>query len=68
MAAHGERDKPLINTEMGIHIKAWVDILLQRNKSMIISPLPSILCLQHHNQIGYPADENRLVQGWIGIA
>ncbi|MBI1878089.1 MAG: hypothetical protein HYR94_07670 [Chloroflexi bacterium] len=61
MAAHGERNKPLINTEYGILYK---DITPQQVNAYLTASFDYLFNVTDNN-IGYPADENRLVQGWI---
>jgi uncharacterized repeat protein (TIGR01451 family) len=66
MAAHGERNKPLLNTEYGI--------LYSERNGFVITPAQvnayltaslDYLLTATDAQIGYPLDENRLVQGWF---
>jgi uncharacterized repeat protein (TIGR01451 family) len=66
MAAHGERDKPLINTEMGILYKSLggYSITTQQVNDYLTASFDFMLTATD-SQIGYPADENRLIQGWI---
>jgi uncharacterized repeat protein (TIGR01451 family) len=66
MAAHGERNKPLINTEYGIlyqYIGSYYITNAQVNSYMIASF--DYLFNATDATTGYPADENRLVQSWV---
>lgn len=60
MAAHGEQNKPLINTEYGI--------LMNLNNNQIINFLENsfdYMFAATDPDTGYPADEYRLLQGWV---
>lgn len=60
MAAHGERNKPLINTEYGI--------LMDLDNTSVINFLNATFDYMFsatNASIGYPVDENRLLQGWV---
>jgi hypothetical protein len=66
MAAHGERNKPLINTEYGILYKnisgnqitpAQVSAFLEASFDYFFTATDP--------KTGYPADDNRLVQSWV---
>jgi hypothetical protein len=66
MADHGERTKPLINTEYGILYKSVGRYTIgasQVNAYMVASL--NYLLTATSTQIGYPLDENRLVQSWF---
>jgi uncharacterized repeat protein (TIGR01451 family) len=66
MAAHGERNKPLINTEYGILYKSLggEQITAPQVSDYLTASLDYLLTTTDEN-IGYPADGNRLVQGWV---
>jgi uncharacterized repeat protein (TIGR01451 family) len=61
MAAHGERNKPLINTEYGILYTGISDTDVN---NYLIGSFDYLLTAANA-ATGYPADENRLVQGWV---
>lgn len=61
MAAHGERNKPLFNTEYGI---LFQQIKEAHVNQYLIDSLDYMLT-KTDSTTGYPADENRLVQGWV---
>jgi len=63
MAAHGERNKPLLNSEYGI-LFDQTDISLTKVQAFLTATFDYMLTATDE-QIGYPADENRLVQGWM---
>lgn len=66
MAAHGERNKPLINTEYGILYKSLGgEQITPQQVSDYLTASFDYLFTATHPDIGYPADENRLVQGWF---
>lgn len=66
MAAHGERNKPLINTEYGVLYKTLGtgQITPAQVSSYLTASFDYMLNTKNANT-GYPADENRLVQGWV---
>jgi hypothetical protein len=66
MAAHGERNKPLINTEYGILYKSLsgYEISAAQVNDYLTSTLDYMLTATD-DDIGFPADENRLVQSWF---
>lgn len=66
MAEHGERNKPLINTEYGVLYRSLngVSITTQQVQNYLTGSFDYLLS-QKDNVIGYPADENRLVQHWV---
>ncbi|MCB0155798.1 MAG: DUF11 domain-containing protein, partial [Anaerolineae bacterium] len=65
MAERGERDKPLINTEYGILYKSDFFGISQQDVNNYMTDSFDYLLSTTDSSIGYPADENRLVQGWI---
>jgi uncharacterized repeat protein (TIGR01451 family) len=66
MAAHGERTKPLINTEYGILYKSLGGYQITTSQvSDYLEASFDYLFTTAHPDLGYPADENRLVQGWF---
>jgi hypothetical protein len=64
MAEHGEQDKPLLISEYGILFPEWTGISTDDIKAFMVSSFDYLFTAQDED-IGYPADENRLVQGWI---
>jgi hypothetical protein len=66
MAAHGERDKPLINTECGILYRSLGgQQITSAQVSDYMNQLFDYALAATDGEIGYPADENRLLQGWF---
>jgi hypothetical protein len=66
MAAHGERDKPLINTECGILYRSLGgQQITSAQVNNYMNQLFDYALAATDDQIGYPADENRLLQGWF---
>ncbi len=60
MAAHGERNKPLINTEYGI--------LMDLDNTSVINFMRNTfdyMFAATNSTTGFPHDENRLLQGWL---
>lgn len=66
MAAHGERNKPLINTEYGVLYKqlGGGQITPQQVSDYLTASF-DYMFTKTDTATGYPADENRLVQGWV---
>jgi len=70
MAAHGERDKPLIITEFGMLMPddgSWCwqgNCITQETSRDYLRDSFTYLLTATHPTIGYPADGNRLVQAW----
>jgi hypothetical protein len=66
MAAHGERNKPLINTEYGILYKSLsgYNITDQQVNDFLTGSLYYLLTATDE-ETGFPADNNRLVQSWF---
>lgn len=66
MAAHGERNKPLINTEYGVLYKQLGSgqITPQEVSAYLTTSFDYMLNTKD-GSVGYPADENRLVQSWV---
>ncbi|MDX1523151.1 MAG: glycosyl hydrolase, partial [Anaerolineae bacterium] len=62
MADHGERNKPLINTEFGILYKS--NKISNTNVKDFMNGSFDFLFNATDSDIGYPSDENRLVQRW----
>jgi hypothetical protein len=64
MAAHGERNKPLLITEYGVLYTQDYGISSTQVKDYLTGSF-DYLFTASDVAIGYPADENRLVQGWV---
>jgi hypothetical protein len=64
MAAHGERNKPLLITEYGVLYTQDYGISSAQVKNYLTSSFDYLLTASDATT-GYPADENRLVQGWV---
>lgn len=64
MAAQGERDKPLYITEYGILMPAEYGFDPFRTIQFMIGSFDLFERLRDPN-LGYPADDNRLVQRWV---
>lgn len=66
MAAHGERNKPLINTEYGILYKSLGGYVItdQQVDDFLTGSLYYLLTATDE-ETGFPADKNRLVQSWF---
>jgi uncharacterized repeat protein (TIGR01451 family) len=61
MAAHGERNKPLINSEYGILLE---DVTNNQIRAFLRNSFDYMFSATDPDT-GYPYDENRLVQGWV---
>jgi uncharacterized repeat protein (TIGR01451 family) len=61
MADHGERNKPLLNTEYGI----LNDIGGSAQVNQFLTSTFDYMFNATDDATGYPADKNRLVQGWL---
>jgi hypothetical protein len=64
MAAHGERNKPLLMAEYGVLYTQDYGISPVEVKNYLTNSFDYLLAA-NDAAIGYPADENRLVQGWF---
>ena len=66
LAAKGERNKPLINTEFGVLYDGFngESITPQEVNAYMDAAFDYLFTAADPNT-GYPADENRLVQGWV---
>ncbi|MDX1520730.1 MAG: DUF11 domain-containing protein [Anaerolineae bacterium] len=63
MADHGERNKPLINSEYGILYGS--DFISSSQVNAFMNASFNFMLNTTDAQTGFPADENRLVQGWV---
>lgn len=63
MKDHGQRDKPLIVTEYGILFPDYLDYLLPRVRTFMLATFDYFVTATDPS-IGYPADCDKLVQGW----
>jgi hypothetical protein len=64
MRDRGERDKPLIISEFGVLMPAEYSFPAERVNAFMNATFDYLLTATDE-QIGYPADENRLVQRWL---
>jgi len=64
MRDRGERDKPLIISEYGVLMPAEYSFPPERVNAFMNASFDYLLTARDE-QIGYPADENRLVQRWL---
>jgi hypothetical protein len=63
MAERGQRDKPLIVSEYGILMPAEYGFDPERVRKFLYGSYEFML-IAADDQVGYPADDNRLVQRW----
>ncbi|MEZ4770209.1 MAG: CARDB domain-containing protein [Caldilineales bacterium] len=64
MNSHGQRDKPLINTEYGILMTEDIGFDYPRVRTFMLNSFDRFLNLTDPS-VGYPADGNRLLQEWF---
>jgi hypothetical protein len=64
MKEKGERDKPLIVSEYGVLMPEMYDFDYARVKAFMYASF-DYLTTATNDSLGYPADENRLVQRWV---
>ena len=64
MRDRGERDKPLIITEFGVLMPVHLGFTPQRVNAFMDATFDYLLAARD-DDLGYPADENRLVQRWL---
>ncbi len=64
MRDRGERDKPLIITEYGVLMPVEYGFTAQRVNAYMDATFDYLLTARD-DELGYPADENRLVQRWL---
>jgi hypothetical protein len=64
MRDRGQRDKPLIITEYGVLMPVEYGLTPQRVNAFMNATFDYLLTARD-NALGYPADENRLVQRWL---
>lgn len=67
MAAHGQRNKPLINTEFGILIGEEQGFTYQRVREYMLGAFDLLTNSPQafDSQIGMPDDGNRMMQQWV---
>lgn len=65
MNSHGQRDKPLINTEYGILMPEEVGFPYSRVRTFMLNSFDLFLNNLSDPNLGYPADGNRLLQEWF---
>lgn len=68
MANHGQRNKPLIDTEYGILMTEDVGFTYQRVRTFMLNSFNRFLNQLTDPALGYPADDNRLLQEWFWFA
>ncbi len=68
MASRGQRNKPLINTEYGILMTEDVGFDYPRVRSFMQNSFNAFLNELVDPALGYPADDNRLLQEWFWFA
>lgn len=68
MNAHGQRDKPLINTEYGILMTEDIGFDYPRVRTFMLNSFDLFLNNLTDPALGYPADGNRLLQEWFWFA
>ena len=64
MADHGQRNKPLLITEYGVLYKTFGNITEQDVKDHLTGSF-DYLFNATNSTVGYPRDNNRLVQSWV---
>jgi hypothetical protein len=64
MRDRGERDKPLLITEYGVLMPAQYGFTPERVSAYMNATFDYLLTARD-DELGYPADENRLVQRWL---
>jgi hypothetical protein len=65
MANHGQRNKPLINTEYGILMSEELGFTYPRVRSFMLNSFDRFLNGLADPALGYPEDGNRLLQEWF---
>ncbi len=65
MVDHGQRNKPLINTEFGILMTADVGFDYPRVRTFMLNSFNRFLNALADPNLGYPEDGNRLLQEWF---
>ncbi len=68
MANRGQRNKPLINTEHGILMTEDLGFDYPRVQTFMINSFSRFLNNLIDPNLGYPADDNRLLQEWFWFA
>lgn len=68
MRDHGQRDKPLINTEYGILMTEDIGFDYPRVRTFMLSSFDRFLNSLVDPTLGYPADDNRMLQEWFWFA
>lgn len=65
MAANGQRNKPLINTEYGILMSEALGFTYPRVRTFMLNSFDRFLYGMIDPNLGYPADDNRMLQEWF---
>lgn len=68
MLEHGQRNKPLINTEHGILMTEDLGFDYTRVRTFMLNSFNLFLNQLVDTNLGYPADDNRLLQEWFWFA
>jgi hypothetical protein len=68
MFDRGQRDKPLINTEYGILMTEDLGFDYPRVRTFMLDSFDTFLNDLDDPALGYPADDNRLLQEWFWFA
>lgn len=68
MLEHGQRNKPLINTEHGILMTEDLGFDYTRVRTFMLNSFNLFLNELVDTNLGYPADDNRLLQEWFWFA
>ncbi len=68
MLSRGQRNKPLINTEYGILMTEDIGFDYPRVRSFMLNSFDAFLNGLVDPALGYPADDNRLLQEWFWFA
>ncbi len=68
MDSHGQRNKPLINTEYGILMTEDIGFGYPRVRTFMLNSFDLFLNNLSDPNLGYPEDGNRLLQEWFWFA
>jgi hypothetical protein len=68
MVSHGQRNKPLVNTEYGILMTEDLGFDYPRVRTFMLNSFDTFLNDMIDPSLGYPADGNRLLQEWYWFA
>lgn len=68
MADHGQRNKPLVNTEYGVLMTEDLGFDYQRVRTFMLDSFQEFVFGARDPVLGYPEDDNRLLQQWFWFA